>query len=311
MLKLPVISLAKLRDPLTCEPESKRLFQACLQSGFFYLSDHQVPMEIVERAIVASKTFFQLPVEVKTRYSHSFQKVYPSSSRGYAPLFGETLHEDAGPDPKEIFDFGREQAPSTKPFTGPNIVPDDSVAPDFTASHYALQEQIMTQVLPHLLRGLAMALDLDSDWFDPYFQDLILIHRTIYYPPNTGSAGRHTDNGILTVLIQEYFPEPSLRVHTNDTWIDAACLKDTFVINLGDMLQLWTNNRFVSTPHEVIHRLPQSRVSIPFFVYPNVDAVIVPIGSKGPGTRAIDIMLNNFESIWVTKVGAGRAKELR
>ncbi|NEO75117.1 MAG: isopenicillin N synthase family oxygenase [Moorea sp. SIO4G3] len=168
----------------------------------------------------------------------------------------------------------------------------------------------MTKIVPHLLRALAVALNLDPDWFDPYFDDPILIHRTIYYPSESGVAGKHTDNGIFTVLIQEYFPTPSLRVYTKNAWIDAVCLEDAFVINLGDMLQLWTNGLFVSTPHEVIHTLSRSRISIPFFVYPDVNATFEPIGTDKK-INATDIMLKNFTSIWVEKSGAGRAKELK
>lgn len=215
-----------------------------------------------------------------------------------------------GPDPKAVFDLGLERPPSDKPFTGPTLIPDDDVAPGFAASHYQLQREIMTKIVPPLLKALAVALDREIDWLTPYFDDPILIHRTIYYPPQGGIAGKHTDNGIFTVLIQEYFSTPSLRVYTKDAWIDAACLEDAFVINLGDMLQLWTNGLFVSTPHEVIHKLNKSRISIPFFIYPNINTIIEPFGTEEK-LNSTEIMLKNFNSIWVTKTGAGRAQELK
>lgn len=313
MNTLPVISLAKLKEingSNSGNEEHKRLYDTCYDHGFFYLKDHGISPDLVRRTIEASRNFFQLPEEVKKAYGQDKQTVYPKTSRGYVPLYGETLHEEIGPDPKALFDLGIERPPSDKPFTGPNLIPDDTVAPDFAASHYQLQGEIMSKIVPHLLRALAVALNREPDWFDPYFDDPIVIHRTIYYPPEGGVAGKHTDNGIFTVLIQEYLPSPSLRVYTKNSWIDADCLEDAFVINLGDMLQLWTNRLFVSTPHEVIHKISRSRISIPFFIYPNVNAVFQPIGTDKK-INPTEVMLKNFDSIWVAKTGAGRARELK
>lgn len=312
MNMLPIISLAELKkiNSTSGNKEHKKLYETCLDHGFFYLKDHGISSELVQKTIDASRNFFQLPEEIKQAYSQDKQTVYPKTCRGYSPLYGEILHEDVGPDPKELFDLGIERPHSDQPFTGTTLIPDDTVAPGFASYHYQLQGEIMTKVIPHLLRGLAVALGQKPDYFDPYFDEPILIHRTIHYPPEGGIAGKHTDNGIFTILIQEYFPNPSLRVYAKDAWIDAICLEDTFVVNLGDMLQLWTNGLFISTPHEVIHKLSQSRISIPFFVYPNVNAVFQPIGSDEM-INPTEIMLKNFNSIWVEKTGGGRAKELK
>ena len=313
MDSLPVISLEKLKDfngSNSGNEEHKRLYDVCLEHGFFYLKDHGISPDLVQRTIEASYNFFQLPEEIKKDYGQDKQTVYPKNCRGYVPLGGETLNPDFGSDPKQLFDLGIERPPSDKPFTGQTVIPDDTVAPDFAASHYQLQGEIMTKIVPHLLRGLAVALNLEPDWFDPYFDEPLVIHRAIYYPPEGGMAGKHTDNGIFTVLIQEYFPSPSLRVYAKDAWIDADCLEDAFVINLGDMLQLWTNGLFVSTAHEVIHKLPKKRISIPLFIYPNIDAIIEPIETNDR-INVAETMLNNFNGIWVEKTGAGRARELK
>ncbi|NET62192.1 MAG: isopenicillin N synthase family oxygenase [Symploca sp. SIO2E6] len=190
------------------------------------------------------------------------------------------------------------------------MFPEESIAPGFASAHFQLQEEIMTKVTPKLLKGLALALGLEANWFDSFFTEPILLHRTIYYPTGRGKAGKHTDSGIFTVLIQEYFSEPSLRIYTKEKWIDAPCVEDAFVVNLGDMLQLWTNGVFVSTPHEVIHNNSDStRISIPFFVYPNIDTIIEPFGTAEK-ISSKEVMLKNFVSIWETHQGAGRAREL-
>lgn len=308
MKSLPVISLSELEK--ASEIEVKKLYDVCYEHGFFYLNEHGVSPEVINRTIEASRKFFELPEDVKLNYRQDIQKVYPKTSRGYVPLYGEFLNKEIGFDPKEIFDLGIEKPLSDKPFTGPTIMPEDSIAPGFASSHFRLQNEIMTKVAPKLLKGLALALGLEANYFDRFFTEPILIQRTIYYPAGMGKAGKHTDNGIFTVLIQEYFPQPSLKVHTQEEWIDAPCVEDAFVINLGDMLQLWTNGLFVSTPHEVIHNNSEAtRISIPFFVYPNIDAIIEPFGTEEK-ISSKEVMLKNFTSIWETHEGGGRAKEL-
>jgi isopenicillin N synthase-like dioxygenase len=306
---LPTISLSKLADK---EPaEIDKLYQVCTKEGFLYLKDHGVPLAAINNTINASRHFFKLPENIKRNYGQEHQKVYPNTSRGYSPLGGEMLYKQAGPDPKELFDLGFDKPLSAQPFTGPNLMPDDTIAPQFASSLYELQHEIMSKVVPTLLSGLALALKLEAGWFDKYFDDPILIQRVIYYPENGGKAGKHTDNGIFTVLIQEPLPSPSLRVFTKESWIDAPCPEGVFVINLGDMLQLWTNGLFVSTPHAVMHNLPVTRISLPFFIYPNIDTIFEPFGTNKK-ISSKEVMLKNFDAIWVSKKGAGmRTEELK
>ncbi|NET43211.1 isopenicillin N synthase family oxygenase [Okeania sp. SIO2B3] len=306
MESLPIISLSELEK--ASPEEIKKLYDVCYEHGFFYIKEHGIGSEIINQTIDASRKFFKLPEDVKLNYRHDIQKVYPKHCRGYSPLYGELLDGEQA-DPKEIFDLGIERPLSEQPFTGPTVIPDDSIAPGFASSHYQLQNEILTKVVPKLLKGLALALGLEANWFDKYFIDPTFIHRTVYYPPGFGKAGKHTDTGIFTVLIQEYFPTPSLRVYTKDKWIDVPCIEDTFVINLGDMLQYWTEGLFVSTPHEVIHNRASDRVSMPIFVFPNIETIIQPLGTTKT-IRSKEVMLNNFLSIWETGEGSGRAKEL-
>ena len=309
MSNLPILSLAALSSREREYAEIRRLYDVCFEHGFFYLENHGVSPVTVQRTLDASRRFFNLPEVTKRQYDHDHQIVFPRSARGYVPEYGEILHTETGPDRKEIFDMGFERPLSHEPFIGPTVLPDDIVAPDFAAAHFQLQHEIMTKVVPPLLRAFALALNLEAHRFDRFFTEPTLIQRVIYYPAHYSGAGKHTDNGILTVLIQEQQEVPSLRVYTRDTWIDVPCLENTFIINLGDMMQLWTNGLFVSTPHEVVHNHPMTRLSLPFFVYPNIDAVIEPFGSDEK-IKSRDVMLKNFESIWVTHEGAGRSKEL-
>ncbi len=309
MQDFPSISLATCADRRARGGEIRKLREACLRHGFFFLRDHGVRQALVDEAIEASAAFFELPAEVKSAYGHEAQSVHPRFSRGYVPLNGETLDEDVGPDPKEVFDLGIEQAPSGEPFVGRNVLPDEKTAPHFATSLFALQDQILNAVVPRLTQALALALHLDARWFDEYFVNPTLIQRVIKYPPGHSTAGKHTDNGFFTVLIQEMLPTPSLYVYTGGAWMQVPSVEQAFVINLGDMLQLWTDGLFVSTPHKVVHRSAKGRISLPFFVYPDIGAQFRSLKS-GTKYRVKDIMLKNFGSIWIAQTGAGRAKEL-
>ncbi|MER8923533.1 2-oxoglutarate and iron-dependent oxygenase domain-containing protein [Mesorhizobium sp. M0802] len=309
MTTLPQISLAKLAADATRHEERERLRLACEEYGFFYL-EHGIPKEQIAEAIQASRRFFTLPQSTKERYGHATQDVYPATARGYSPLYGEVLHPEAGPDPKEMFDLGIENEGDRRPFAGCTRLPDDAVAPGFARSLLALQATIVNDVVPKLGIALADLLDMEAGWFRRHFSPPTVLQRVIRYPSSGGTAGKHTDNGFFTLLLQEELPTRSLQVWFGERWVPAPSLPDTLVVNLGDMLQALSDNRFKSTPHQVVHTGPTDRISLPFFIYPDIDACLT--SRQGKQTFSVaEVMLRNFESIWQTRDGAGRARELQ
>ncbi|WP_027163130.1 2-oxoglutarate and iron-dependent oxygenase domain-containing protein [Mesorhizobium sp. WSM1293] len=309
MTTLPQISLAKLTADATRNAERERLRLACEEYGFFYL-EHGIPKEQIAEAIQASRRFFALPQAVKERYGHTAQYVYPATARGYSPLNGETLHPEAGPDPKEMFDLGIENEGDRRPFSGRTRLPDDALAPGFARSLLALQATVVNEVVPQLGTALADLLDMEEDWFRRHFSPPTVLQRVIRYPSAGGTAGKHTDNGFFTLLLQEELPTRSLQVWFGGRWVPAPSLPDSLVVNLGDMLQALSDDQFKSTPHQVVHTGPAERISLPFFIYPDIDARLT--SRQGKHTFSVaEVMLRNFESIWQTGNGAGRARELR
>ncbi|MER8917331.1 isopenicillin N synthase family oxygenase [Mesorhizobium sp. M0761] len=309
MTTLPQISLAKLAADATPQQERERLRLACEEYGFFYL-EHGIPKEHIAEAIQASRRFFALPQSTKERFGHSAQDVYPATARGYSPLLGEMLHPVAGPDQKEMFDLGIENERDRRPFGGCTLLPDDSLAPGFARSLLALQAVVVTEVVPKLGMALADLLDMEEGWFRRHFNPPTVLQRVIRYPSTGGTAGKHTDNGFFTLLLQEELPTPSLQVWFGGRWVAAPSLPDTLVVNLGDMLQALSDDRFKSTPHQVVHTGPAERISLPFFIYPDIDARLT--SRNGMKTfSAAEVMLRNFDSIWETGNGAGRARELQ
>jgi isopenicillin N synthase-like dioxygenase len=148
-----------------------------------------------------------------------------------------------------------------------------------------------------LARGLALALDLDEDWFDRHLTaDPTVLFRIFRYPARPdGDDGwgvaEHTDYGLLTILAHD--GTPGLQVRGRSGWIDVPAAPDTFVVNLGDMVDRMTGGRYRSTPHRVRHATGPTgtdRLSFPFFFDPGWDAEIVPVpfGDEPPPDDAED-----------------------
>ncbi|MER9357576.1 isopenicillin N synthase family oxygenase [Mesorhizobium sp. M0514] len=309
MTTLPQISLAKLAADATRHEERERLRLACEEYGFFYL-EHGIPKQQIAKAIQASRRFFALPQSTKERYGHAAQDVYPTAARGYSPLYGEVLHPDAGPDPKELFDLGIENEDDRRPFAGCTRLPDDALAPGFARNLLALQSTVVNEVVPQLGMALADLLDMEEGWYRRHFNPPTVLQRVIRYPSTGGTAGKHTDNGFFTLLLQEELPTRSLQVWFGGCWVPVPSLPGSLVVNLGDMLQALSDDRFKSTPHQVVHTGPAERISLPFFIYPDVDARLT--SRQGKQTFSVEeVMLRNFELIWETGDGAGRARELQ
>ncbi|MER9645219.1 2-oxoglutarate and iron-dependent oxygenase domain-containing protein [Mesorhizobium sp. M0239] len=310
MTTLPQISLAKLSSGATRSEEQQRLRMASEEYGFFYLVEHGIPKEQITEAIDASRRFFALPQATKERYGHASQDVYPATARGYSPLRGEMLHPEAGPDLKEMFDLGIENEGDRRPFAGRTRLPDDALAPGFARSLLTLQATVLNRVVPQLGMALADLLDMEKGWFRRHFSTPTVLQRVIRYPSTGGAAAKHTDNGFFTLLPQEELPTSSLQVWFGGRWMPAPSLPDSVVINLGDMLQALSDDRFKSTPHQVVHSGPAERISLPFFIYPDIDARLT--SRQGKHTFSVaEMMLRNYESIWVKGDGAGRARELQ
>ncbi|MER8880809.1 isopenicillin N synthase family oxygenase [Mesorhizobium sp. M0684] len=299
----------KLTADATQREERQRLEMACQEYGFFYLVEHGIPKEQIAEAIEAARRFFALPQSIKERYGHASQIVYPTIARGYSPLHGEILHPEAGGDPKEVFDLGIENEGDRRPFAGRTRFPDDALAPGFARSLLALQGTVLNGVVPQLGNALADLIEMEQGWFRRHFSPPTLGQRVIRYPARGGTCAKHTDGGFFTLLLQEELPTRSLQVWLRGRWMPVPSLPDSLVVNLGDMLQALSDDRFKSTPHQVAHSGQTDRISFPFFVYPDVDAHLTSRQGRHAFSAA-EMMLRNMESV-ETGNGGGRARELQ
>lgn len=288
---LPVISVAGLSAPSRAArgQVGAALHAACRDMGFFYCVDHGIPADLIAAVFAQSRAFFALPEAEK----EALNKNRSTCNRGYEPLRDQTLEPGAPPDLKEGFYIGPEKSaddPAVRAGRfnqGPNQWPRDM--PEF---HRVMMEYsaAMTELGERLMRGIALSLGLDENYFATFCHDPLTTLRLLHYPPQPAQsppgqkgAGAHTDFGGLTLLLQD--DSGGLQVRAPDgTWLDAMPIPGSFVVNLGDMISRWTNNRYRSTLHRVINTSGHERYSVPFFHTGNPDQVVACLpGCLEPG----------------------------
>jgi isopenicillin N synthase-like dioxygenase len=234
---------------------------ACRDSGFLLVTGHGVPTALCDAALDSFGAFFDLPLAEKRRFVVADE----SANRGYSELGKEGLAysrgEETPPDLFEAFNVGREDAigpeyDDHRDFYAPNVWPDHP--PTLQATWLAYEHE-MRGVADLLLRGMALAVALSENWFVDRLQRAILTTRAINYErppgapdpaPGQTRMGAHTDYGVLTILVAD--DVRGLQVFRSGRWNDVAVPRGSFVCNLGDMLERWTNNRWTSTLHRVV-----------------------------------------------------------
>lgn len=280
MNTLPLIDIAPLygTDNAAWRDVATQIDAACRDWGFFYITGHGIPPERIDALLAAAKAFFALPEAEKlkidiTRTAHH---------RGYGAIATEQLDPTQPSDLKETFDMGFHMAAdhpevlAGKPLRGPNRHPELPGWAALMEQHYA-DMQALAQTL---LRAIALALGIKRDFFDARFAEPISVFRMIHYPPrhtarsaDQPGAGAHTDYGCVTLLYQDDAGGLQVR-NVNGEWIDAPPIPGSFVVNIGDMMARWSNDRYTSTPHRVISPLGVHRYSMPFFAEPHPDTEI-------------------------------------
>ena len=269
---------------------STELDKICRESGFLLISGHQVPYTIIQAQWAAVSRFFALPQEIKNKVAAP----YPGYPYGWIAPNREALAaskgENTAPDLKESFNGGPLNIPqgisdqqAYEFCYQPTLWPETFGFKSAWQAYYAEMEQLAARIMA----AFAEALDLENDFFDPYIQQPISALRALYYPATVEQAlagqqraGAHTDYGSLTILLPQA-GTTGLQILHKGEWLTVPILENCFVINIGDLMALWTSQRWVSTLHRVVAIPNQpSRQSLAFFHQPDWDAEIIPIFSQ-------------------------------
>ncbi|XP_042407810.1 2-oxoglutarate-Fe(II) type oxidoreductase hxnY-like [Zingiber officinale] len=260
------------------------LKQACLDSGFFYVVDHGIDKKLMEEVFAQSKFFFDLPLDEKMKLLRN------KKSRGYTPTLDETLDPDnqISGDYKEGYYIGVEVSEddpqAEKPFYGPNLWPPADLLPGWRETMEIYHKEAL-RVAQAVARIIARALDLDADFFDSpvMLGEPIATLRLLHYEgkitnPEKGifGAGAHSDYGLLTLLATDDVIGLQICKDKDarpQVWEYVEPLSGAFIVNLGDMLERWSNGIFRSTLHRVILD-GRERYSIAYFVEPSHECLV-------------------------------------
>ncbi len=249
--------------------------------GFYMLRGHGVPRSLIDAAFAECERFHAQTLEKKLALRINEHTI------GYMPMGGSIarsskVNNNTRPSVNEAYFVRRERTPddpdviTNKRFRGLNQWPMD--LPGFRETALAYMAA-MEAVGKRLLRVYAVALDLPADYFDPMFAEPNMIQRFTHYPPrlsyedNEFSIAPHTDSGFMTLLAPSAVPGLSIRL-PDETWLDVPADPDAFIVNGGDLLRRWTNDRFLSTPHRAINSSGRARYAIPFFFDTHPDTMI-------------------------------------
>ncbi len=274
---------------------AENLDRICRTTGFLAIVNHGVPEATISGVWNAARAFFDLPPEEKQRA----KTPYPGYPYGYLGPELESLARsrevEAPPDLKESFNGGPSAAPPG--MNDPQALAfcyAETIWPERPAgfreawrAYYSAMEALANRIM----RALAVALGLDEAFFEPYLSAPISGLRALNYPaqevaPKPGQirAGAHSDYGSLTILLPEPGSEGLEILNPEGVWTAVPPVAGAFVINIGDLMARWTNDRWVSTLHRVVNPASEAmarrrRQSLAFFHQPNWDAEIVALPS--------------------------------
>lgn len=266
---IPIVDISAGNAP-------EKINAACREHGFFYISGHGVSESLQKDLLALSREFFALPLPEKLKIEMA---AGGRAWRGFFPLNGELT--SGKPDLKEGIYFGTEldeTHPSVKaglPLHGANLFP--ARPGNFRETVLEYMEQV--SALGHrILSSMAQGLGLESAYFDErYTRDPLILFRIFHYPAplppsSQWGVGEHTDYGLLTILLQDN--AGGLQVKSRGEWIDAPPVPNTFICNIGDMLDRITGGLYRSNPHRVLNTSGKSRYSFPLFFDPGFSAEI-------------------------------------
>jgi isopenicillin N synthase-like dioxygenase len=285
---VPIVDVSGLRsdDPGERLRVAAEIGSAARDVGFFYISGSGIDESHFDRMLEATKEFFALPLEEKMRSYIGLSRCH----RGYVPVGEEGTDgaADAVPDFKEAFDTALDLPPDDpdhlagNPMLGPNTWPEQPGFAEAVTDYY----EAVLEVGHLLLRAFAVALDEDPDVFSRHATKPPSQLRLVHYPHNPDARdglgiGAHTDYECFTLLKPT---APGLEVlNGSGQWIDVPPIEGTFVVNIGDLLELWTNGAFVATSHRV-RRVAEERYSFPLFFNVDYETEVKPL----PRFAAVD-----------------------
>jgi isopenicillin N synthase-like dioxygenase len=261
---IPVIDINELNDPGTLEA----LDEACRKWGFFQVINHRIPQSVIDFVFDQTNAFFSLPLAEKRRILRTKENPWG--------FFDRELTKNVR-DLKQVYDFGPSDGSSIRPQWPAGM-------PEFRNAihrYYRHCEKLGYRLLAAISTNLGMSPGYLSRGFGPDHSSFLRLN---YYPVALTPAsnrdghlgvGQHTDAGALTVLLQD--DQAGLEVFHDNEWHIVEPRKDALVVNIGDIVQVWSNDTYFAALHRVIASAEKDRYSIPYFMAPEYRTNYEPV----------------------------------
>jgi isopenicillin N synthase-like dioxygenase len=269
---VPVIDINELRHPDTLAA----LDAACRHWGFFQVTNHGIPQDAIDDLFEEAHAFFERPLEFKREISRTKDNPWG--------FFDRELTKNEI-DLKQVYDFGPGDGDAIRPQWPRRM-------PGFRKSihnYYRHSERLAYRLLAAISTNLGVSPGYLSRGFGRQHTSFLRVN---YYPVCAGSSsprngqmgvGQHTDAGALTLLLQD--DQPGLEVFGDNEWHLVEPRRDALVINIGDIVQVWSNDRYFAALHRVIASAEKSRFSVPFFLSPDYRTNYAPVPTMVTGDR--------------------------
>lgn len=293
---IPVIDISPLATatPQAYASIGAEMLAAAEATGFFYVRNHCIAQSLIDSVFDTSRAFFAADIAQKQAVT-----VNPWH-RGFIKAGEAKMYPGSRPDLKESFIWGLDSATGAAEPDAFGIPPNQW--PGFLPAMRPVLNQYFAEANAvgwRLLRAFATSIGIDAESFVRTISHPTSRGSIIYYPPQAPDTdgeqfgvAPHTDWGCLTLLYQDQ--TGGLEVRGRDGWVAAAPIAGTYVVNVGDLLARWTNDRFQSTPHRVVNRSGHERLSCAVFVDPNRDTVIAPVTRPGEAARHAPVTCGDY-----------------
>ena len=276
---LPLVDISKMQSAQLSDrlEVAKALDQACKDVGFLYLKGDQFNFDFARSLIQVAQHYFKQDTATKMQHYIGLSK----NHSGYVPI-GEEQFAGHSYDLKEAYDVNYDYQGNITafPLLGPTLWPDDETFKSTVSDYYRHVRGISEQIF----QGFALALKVDEHFFDAKITHATSQLRLIHYPYNpevkdAEGIGAHTDYECFTLLLPT---APGLQVlNKQGEWIDIPLIENTLVMNIGDMMEILSNGKYLATKHRV-KKVSEERYSFPLFCALNYDTVIEPVLSHEP-----------------------------
>mgnify|MGYP001161482659 FL=1 len=280
--------------------ELKKLRVAVNEYGFLIMKNYPINSNKIANVFSLYKTFFKQSFNEKNKVNMS----KTASNRGWGGIKAEQVNSDFNPDNKEIFDCGPKITVEHKfqelPYYSKNIWPDK--IPLFEKSIMEFYN-LCSQISISILKQIEISLNYSTNYFADKFNLPMALLRCNYYPKrskeltdNDFGIAPHTDYGCLTLLFTDGTPGLEVELPSKK-WEPVTAKKNEIIINFGDMLEIWSDQKIRATPHKVIGT-NKERFSIPFFFNPQYDTII----SDEKNLVAGEYLSQRYDETYVHKI---------